>query len=144
MTLDKERLHTEQAASSPGVLFSALSRIRHPDTLMLNDSFPSFAQIMKGRTSKSFQMRQAWERKARAKFSRTLRRHMRDATVYTPSKVWTQEQSDLADFLLKDYEINPSRDLDNHPAEFVAHHSEQDLDTVTEVWKKMQIFPHCF
>ena len=32
MTLVKEKQHTEQAASSPGVLFSALTRVRHPDT----------------------------------------------------------------------------------------------------------------
>ena len=67
MTLAKDKLNTSQAVSSSGVLSAALSRIRHPDTLMLHDNFPSYAQIMRGRMNNNFKMRQAWERKIRAK-----------------------------------------------------------------------------
>ena len=111
---------------------------------MLSDSFPSYAQIMKGRTNRSFEMRQSWERKARAKFSRTIRRHMRDATTYSPSKVWTAEQSTLADLLLNDFATHADRDIDEHPSLFHEQYSHHEMDTIVEVWNKLQVFPHCF
>ena len=41
MTMIKEKQQTEKAASSPGVLFTALTRIRHPDTIMFTYMFPA-------------------------------------------------------------------------------------------------------
>ena len=111
MTLAKVRVAVSQNASTPGVLFTALTRVRHPDTLMLMDSFPSFAQIMRTRAHKNFPVRQHWERKARAKFSRTVRKHMRDPNLYTPEKTWTEEHSKLADRLLLDYASSLSLSL---------------------------------
>ena len=81
MTMVKEKLQTDKAASSPGVLFTALTRIRHPDTIMFTDNFPSYAQIMKARTNPGFKSRQAWERKAREKCSRTIRKHTRETRL---------------------------------------------------------------
>ena len=144
MTLAKEELHTENAASTPGVLFTALTRIRHPDTLKLNDNFPSYAQIMKTRTNRSFAMRQHWERKARAKFSRTIRRHMRDPDAYTTSKTWSHTQSALADQLPTHYGSNTDIHIDDLPARFCDQHSQTDISLAEEVWSKMQTFPHCF
>ena len=144
MTLAKEKLNTSKAASSAGVLFTSLTRVRHPDTLLLHDNFPSYAQIMRGRVNKSFKMRQDWERKARAKFSRTIRRHMRDEQTYSPDKVWTEAQSDLADLLLRDYATHVQTTVEDHPANFAERHPTFDLAMITSVWKKLQLFPHCF
>ena len=64
MTLAKALLHITHAAASPGVLFTAMTRVRHPDTLMLDDEFPSYGQIMNVRSNRNFQWRLDWERKA--------------------------------------------------------------------------------
>ena len=53
MTLAKALLHITQAAASPGVIFTAMTRVRHPDTLMLDDEFPSYGQIMKVRSNRN-------------------------------------------------------------------------------------------
>ena len=45
MTLDKLIVKIGQAAASPGVLFVALSRVRHPRDLMLDDDFPAMSTI---------------------------------------------------------------------------------------------------
>ena len=117
MTLAKALLHITQAAASPGVLFTAMTRVRHPDTLMLDDEFPSYRQIMKVRSNPNFQLRLDWERKARVKFSKTIRRHMRDPSEYSAEKAWTQEESDLADVILADYARNHNIGDDD----FAAH-----------------------
>ena len=41
MTLDKAVVKLGSKAGTPGVAFVALSRVRHPDDLMLDDDFPS-------------------------------------------------------------------------------------------------------
>jgi len=91
MTLDKAVVFIGRRAASPGVLFVALSRVRHPDDLMLDDDFPDMSTIMKQRQTLSFQKRQQWERSMTVKFSKTLRREMRDETLYGPAMTWTQE-----------------------------------------------------
>ena len=55
MTLAKALLHITHAAASPGVLFTAMTRVRHPDTLMLDDEFPSYGQVMKVRINLNVQ-----------------------------------------------------------------------------------------
>ena len=47
MTLEKARVHLGAKASSPGVALVALSRVAHPDDLLLDDDFPSMATIMR-------------------------------------------------------------------------------------------------
>ena len=47
MTLDKAIVRLRDAVSTPGVLFVALSRVRHPDDRMLDDDFPALALILK-------------------------------------------------------------------------------------------------
>ena len=78
MTLDRAIVRLTKAATAPGVAFVALSRVRHPDHLMLEDSFPDMSTIMKQAQRETFHMRQRWERVARVKFSRTIRKHMRN------------------------------------------------------------------
>ena len=107
MTLDRAVVRLTRAAASPGVAFVALSRVRHPDHLMLEDSFPDMATIMKQSEKEAFQARQRWERKMRVLFSQTVRRYMRDTSLYTPEKTWTSEENVIADALLSQLRANP-------------------------------------
>ena len=87
MTLDKVIVNLGKAATDPGILFVALSRVRHPDDLLLEDNFPDLRSIMIQRKNARFSARQNWEKLARVKFSRTLRHYMRDAAIFSPDKV---------------------------------------------------------
>ena len=78
LTLKKAVVKLGHAVSDPGVLFVALSRVQHPDDLMLDDDFPDFTTILKQNRHESFKNRQAWEKRARSLFSRTIRHHMRE------------------------------------------------------------------
>ena len=100
MTLDKAVVFIGRRAATPGVLFVALTRVRHPDDLMLDDDFPDMSTIMKQKQTISFQRRQQWERTMTVKFSKTLRREMRDDTVYDPHMSWTEEFSQAAEVLV--------------------------------------------
>ena len=101
---------------------------------MLDDQFPSYYQIMKVQNNPTFKLRQHWERKLRAKFSRTIRRHMRDPQEYTASTVWTAEESDLADDLLALLDRNTA-DLTSHPAQYLQEHPETCSEAVRAVWE---------
>ncbi len=54
MILDKVICRIGKAAASPGVLFIALSRVRHPNDLMLDDEFPALSSIMQQAETESF------------------------------------------------------------------------------------------
>ena len=54
MTLELAVVRLTKAAASPGVAFVALSRVRHPDHLMLEDTFPDMATIMRQNEKESF------------------------------------------------------------------------------------------
>ena len=101
MTLDKAVVRLGRAASSPGVAFVALSRVRHPDDLMLDDEFPDMATIMRQMHSAGYIKRQEWETNMKIKFSQTLRRHLRDRAFYDPVMTWTAEESNMAEDMLR-------------------------------------------
>ena len=82
MTLDKVIVKLGASVSEPGVLFVALSRVRHPNDLMLDDDFPALFDILKQTKHPSYQKRQQWGKIMCAKFARTLREHLRDAEKY--------------------------------------------------------------
>ena len=82
ITLEKAVVKIGRRAATPGVLFVALTRVRPPDDLMLDDDFPDMATVLKQRGTPSFQKRQRWERIMTVKFARTLRREMRDDANY--------------------------------------------------------------
>ena len=44
MTLDKVIVSLSHACAKPGVIFCALTRVRHPDNLLLEDAFPGFSK----------------------------------------------------------------------------------------------------
>ena len=70
------------ACSKPGVLFVALTRVRHPDHLLLEDDFPAFSDLRKQLLHPSFAARIDWEKRARVFFARTMRAHMRDPGLF--------------------------------------------------------------
>ena len=69
LTLRKATVKLSHAISDPGVLFVAMSRVKHPDDLMLDDDFPDYATILRGARHESFKHRQIWEKRARSYFS---------------------------------------------------------------------------
>ena len=128
-TLKKAIVKLGNAVNDPGVLFVALSRVRHPDDLMLDDDFPDFTTILKQSRNPSFKTRQDWERRARSKFSKTIRHHMRDPELFSAEKRWTQAESDLADAILKAVQINPTLSdeyLLSHRRSFFFHVFRQE------------------
>ena len=69
MTLNKVVVKLSAAVATPGVLFVALSRVRHPGDFMLEDDFPALATILKASCHPSFKKRQHWEKLMRVKFA---------------------------------------------------------------------------
>ena len=108
MTIEKGAVCIGAKAAEPGKLFTALTRFPHPDAFMLDDSFPDMATVMRQRESPSFTKRQDWEAHMRVLFSRTLRRHLRDNTLYNPDMVWTDEESKLAEDIFACTAAHPS------------------------------------
>ena len=125
----------------------ALSRVRHPDDLMLDDEFPALFAILKQTKHPSYQKRQHWEKLMRAKFARTLREHMRDAEKYTHPglHVWTAEDSEIADLLLRVIKQNPSElDRDSLLATATDLAPTVLSADLTRVWERLQTFPYIF
>ena len=91
---------------------------------MLEDSFPDMSTIMRQLENPSYQARQRWEREARAKFSKTIRAHMRDPTLYTPAKCWTAAESDMADRILAALRSDKTKTLENVVAQLSASCTE--------------------
>ena len=58
---------------------------------------------------------------------------MRDPATYTASKVWTAQQSDLADLLLRHYATHTDVTLDELPQHFSQQSPQTDLTLITEV-----------
>ena len=123
----------------------ALSRVRHPDDLMLEDDLPTMAVIQRQKRTLGYARRQQWERRQRVKFSRTLRRHMRDPEIYSSERVWTADESSIADALLKEVTSNKTSTDDE-----VLHRCQESLaqstpsEAVHAVWRRMRLFPHVF
>ena len=141
MTLDKVVCKVGKAAASPGVLFVALSRVRHPDDLMLDDEFPAYSTIMEQMQSESFKKRVHWERLANLKFSRTIRHFMRDATLYSAGNVWTETMSKGANVLLGELRKNVLLSKDDMVRVLEKSNLELDAGLLVE---KMHSFPHIF
>ena len=78
MSLEKVVVNLGNAASKPGVAFVALTRARHYDGLALDDTFPDMLTFHRQKTASTFKKRRAFERVAKAKFSATIRKSMRD------------------------------------------------------------------
>lgn len=141
MTLEKAVIHIGNAACKPGVLFVALSRVKHVDDLMLEDDFPALATIIAQRNSKGYEEHQIWEREARVKFSKTIRRYMKDTSIYSADKCWTDEDNDLCELILQSIREDPH--LTEHTI-FNELHKDKNKEDLIRVWEKLQTFPHIF
>ena len=114
---------------------------------MIDDDFPALFEILKQTKHPSYQKRQQWEKLMHAKFARTLREHMRDAEKYTHPglHVWTAEDSDTADLLLRVVKQNPSElDRDTLLATAAALAPTILSANLARVWDRLQTFPYIF
>ena len=100
------------------------------------------------RKHKLFQLRQAWERRARATFSNTIRRHMRDPQVYGRELAWSEAEAACAEILLATVRANP-----NAPDDMIVdlcmsgNNSDNipDLKMLLAVWTRLCMqYPHLF
>ena len=146
MTLDKVIVKLGRAVSEPGVLFVALSRVRHPDDLMLDDSFPALFEILKQAKHPSFAKRQHWEKLMRVRFARTLRMHMRDADMYIHpgTHVWSEDDALIADKLLNTIRVNLQLADDEIFVTRVKHNAALNADVIQRVLEHLHTFPYVF
>ena len=144
MTLEKAVVKIGRRAATPGVLFVALTRVRHPDDLMLDDDFPDMATVLKQRGTPSFQKRQRWERIMTVKFARTLRREMRDDANYDASMVWTQDLCDAAEVILKDVQDRATNSAHVSQDEDRCEILHLQRDTYEAVWNRLRRWPHTY
>jgi len=154
MTLDKAVVKICKSATKPGVAFVALSRVRHPDDLMLDDSFPAMSNFMRQRANVSFLKRQKWERRMRVKFAKTLRKYVRTEEWGLKEPLWTEETSQAADELLRF--LTKHKDLTDDcvlPEFFRSHSAAEDAAPeleknaskqamYTEVWQRLHTYPY--
>ena len=101
MTLEKVIVSLSHACSKPGVLFVALTRVRHPDNLLLEDDFPAFSMIRRQLSHPNFIARQKWERRMLVLFSLTVRRRMRSEEWFADDVRWDANMSSMADYILR-------------------------------------------
>jgi hypothetical protein len=144
MTLAKVIVKLGGACSKPGVLFVALTRVRHPDALLLEDDFPAFSVIRRQLAHPSFAARQRWERRMRVTFSRTLRQHMRDEEWFSETMRWTQAQNDLANDIVQFWRDSRDTTADTMVSDYCNRKEGAEAVAVRQVWARMQQYPHCF
>ena len=144
MTLAKVIVKLSHACAKPGVLFVALTRVRHPDCLLLEDDFPAFSVLRRQLTNPSFAARQLWERRMRVFFSRTVRRHMRDTDVYSANACWTDADAALADSLVEFWRCNCDCLEASCVEAFCAVHPGICCSEVGSVWQRLNTYPHVF
>ena len=102
-------------------------------------------QPFRNKKHANFQHRQNYERMARAKFSQTIRKHMRDAEVYSKSKVWSCEEDALADKVLHIVRAHPDLDDELLVQAFLKTEPVLSVDTITTVWDRLtHQYPHMF
>ena len=75
----------------------------------------------------------------RVLFSKTVRAHMRDSSLYTSDKTWTPEENEIAEACLAALRANPYASDDEVISSVWGGHWD-----VTAVWQKLQTFPHMF
>ena len=111
---------------------------------MLEHTFPDMATIMRQAEKDAFKARQRWERRTRVLFSKTIRAHMRDPALFSPEKVWTSKECELAEALLYTVRNFPELPDDSIVARCSEIHHSLSLSELEEVWKKLHSFPHVF
>ena len=97
MALDKVIVRLSHNCSKPGVLFVALTRVRHPNDLLLDDDFPSYLTIRRQLLHSNFAARQQWECGTIVLFSRTIRRRMSSEEWFSDEVCWDELTSRTVD-----------------------------------------------
>ena len=97
---------------------------------------------MRQRDTKSFQKRLKWDKHMRVLFSRTLRRHFRDATLYNPDMVWNDLESTIADKILQHVRSNGISELADMCTSLQEKHSDITAENFKVVWERLQKWPH--
>ena len=97
---------------------------------------------MRQRDTPSFQKRLKWEKHMRVLFSRTLRRHFRDQNLYDPEMVWSEEESNIADQLLKYVRSDGISDVSSMQTALQEKHPHITAENFQIVWERMQKWPH--
>ena len=96
MTLPRVRISlAERTASSPGVGYVAVTRVKHVRHLIFETDLPSWEKFQEARHTEAFRSRLRFDLRAAAKFSRTLRRW-----GFCAEDPWTREEADAASELL--------------------------------------------
>jgi len=111
---------------------------------MLDDAFPAMYQILQRTKNPGDIERLQWERRQRVKFSRTVRRCVRDTFIYSASHCWSAQDSNIADkfiTLLRAHRTISDEELLNNIEASTHGVSSEDLRSV---WEKLQRFPHIF
>ena len=139
MIWDRLVVKLREAIGRPGVAFVALTRATHPDGLALDD-FPAMSIFQRQKKHKHFQQRQQFERLARARFSRTIRMHMREA----------HEEASYADVILRVIRHCPRVTLTSFASEYAncfpeSEHTEWRQDLLGHIWERLHTqYPHMF
>ena len=110
--------------------------------------FPSHVYIPEAEKHKLLQLRQAWERRARATFSSTVRRHMRDPEIYGRELAWSESEAACADALLATVRENPDSSDDAIVDLCICEKysdGQSDAHVVAAVWTRLRTqYPHMF
>ena len=69
---------------------------------------------------------------------------MRDPELFSPEKVWTAEESRLADLLLQTIRAHPDKEDDAIVRECAKQQNSGAITVLRHVWNKLQEFPHLF
>ena len=99
--------------------------------------------------TKNFQQRQRFERVARARFSRTIRKHMKDASIYSPDSVWTDEETacseDILRLIQRSPEVTPTTFQKIYSETFPATATIFDDNLLQRTWTRLHTeYPHMF
>ena len=108
--------------------------------------------FQKQKNQNTFQQRVLFEKLAKARFSATIRRSMRDETIFTSQNVWLERDADLASALLRFVQARKDLKDTNVCDAFLKNTNKQDNscehwspEAATRVWERLLTqFPHDF
>ena len=96
MTLRRCRVRLgERTASSPGIGFVSVTRVKHPSHLVFDKDLPEYEKFQEAQWKRNFRERRRFEWRLEAKASRTLRKY-----GYCEADAWTREEASVAESLL--------------------------------------------
>ena len=95
-TLSRVRISLgKQSAAVPGIVYTAVTCVRHPADLVFEEDLPEYEHFMKARKTPTFRERRRFELRQQARASWTLRRY-----GFCEADVWSPEEREAAKNLL--------------------------------------------